>query len=121
MKFTKQQTAHVLAALRFTQTNEDLAEDLADMDHFTGEGLTPLTSEEVDELCEALNFDDTTKVVVETDEHGFLTVYAPKGAIDLTIYNFDSNNDDPPSRKDFAEDTKGLMDVEAAEYRGKTA
>ena len=52
MQLTKRQTAHILAALRWSQ-----GEDLSGMPHFD-EKMMPLTEEEIDELCEKLNLPD---------------------------------------------------------------
>ncbi len=55
MSFTERELATVLAALRAWQF--DLPDDNTPiaMDHF-GDGITPLTTDEIDTLCERLNF-----------------------------------------------------------------
>ncbi len=56
MKLNKQETATVLAALRHFQTQHRHVspEYLKSLDHF--EDVDPMTSIEIDELCERLNF-----------------------------------------------------------------
>jgi hypothetical protein len=50
---TDRQTATILASLRYFQANRDDILEL-ELEHF--EEVTPLTYEEIDELCESINF-----------------------------------------------------------------
>ena len=55
MEFTTQQIAHILAALRYTQDPEH---DISAMEHFEDE--TPLTNEEINNLCETISCDPSS-------------------------------------------------------------
>ena len=50
IEFTTRQTAHILAALRYVQYPQH---DISTMEHFEDE--TPLTNEEIDDLCEEIS------------------------------------------------------------------
>lgn len=62
MKLTKQQLSTILAALRLFQNTmeSDGHESVNDMAHF--DDVEPLTSEEVNDLCEELNFESSDDV-----------------------------------------------------------
>lgn len=51
---TNRQAATILAALRYFQANVDDIKDL-ELSHF--DEVTPLESEEIDELCESINLE----------------------------------------------------------------
>jgi hypothetical protein len=56
---TDRELATLLAALRTWQRTvaEEHAQELVSSSHFE-DGISPLTAEEIDELCERLNFSD---------------------------------------------------------------
>ncbi len=54
MKFTDKEAATVLAALRYWQQDLEANEEPPISHHFEHE--EPLTSEEIDDLCERINF-----------------------------------------------------------------
>lgn len=51
--FSEAEVATILAALRYLQSNREEVEDL-ELSHF--EAIECLTNEEIDELCESINF-----------------------------------------------------------------
>ncbi len=54
MEFTNRETATILAALRYWQKAHESSGAPPITEHFTEE--TPLTSTEIDDLCERINF-----------------------------------------------------------------
>lgn len=56
MRLTDRELATVLAALRYWQIDLDANNGVPICEHF--EDVTPLTVDEIDELCERLNCDD---------------------------------------------------------------
>jgi hypothetical protein len=60
IRVTDRELATLLAALRTWQrtvAEEKQAQELVSPSHFE-DGISPLTAEEIDELCERLNFSD---------------------------------------------------------------
>jgi len=62
MNLNKRETATVLAALRYFQT-QSTKSNLRGSLHFVNEKVDPLTNEQIDRLCERINTDHKSRVL----------------------------------------------------------
>ena len=85
MNLNKRETATVLAALRYFQT-QSTKSNLRGSLHFVNEKVDPLTNEQIDRLCERINTDHKPKVLRKplgkrwkraVNKDGYLTVTVP--------------------------------------------